>query len=60
MPRGKALWIFYFANTPSEPWIPRTPDGQLFHCSYLTAKFYANQEGQRRDCWRATVDPHPL
>jgi hypothetical protein len=55
MPRGRALWIFYFQDDPQEPWVaglaPRT---------YQEAKQLAAAEACRRGVTSVRVDPEPL
>lgn len=60
MPRGVAIWIFYFADTPNEPWIARKLDGQIRAMTYLAAKDYARVEALRRKVTSVRVDANPL
>lgn len=60
LPRGRAIWIFYFSDAPDEPWIARRPDNQLRPLSYMAAKNYATAEARRRRVTAVKVDAHPL
>lgn len=55
LPRGKALWVFYFADAPLKSW----------SCSeqpvtYMEAKSLAVIEARRRGVAGVRVDPYPL
>lgn len=60
LPRGDALWIFYFNTAPADPWIPRDASGQLVRCSYLEAKRLASLYAKSIGAKAARVDPDPL
>lgn len=60
MPRGKALWIFYFDNEPEEPWIPLQQKNRMVRLTYLDAKALATAEARKRRVTLVCVDPHPL
>jgi hypothetical protein len=60
-PRGVAIWVFYFADDPESPWVPRRPhDRQILPMTFLAAKDYATAEAVRRRVSAVKVDPHPL
>lgn len=59
-PRGVAIWVFYFADAPSEPWIPRPIDAQIRRMSYTAAKDYATAEAIRRHVTAVRLDANPL
>jgi hypothetical protein len=60
MPRGVALWVFYFDNEPDEPWIAGQKDNDLRPLTYMQAKQSATREAQRRHVTYVRVDQHPL
>lgn len=59
LPRGVALWIFYFSDAPEDAWIPHKA-GQIVPMTYLAAKDYATAEAVRRKVTAIQVDPNPL
>lgn len=60
MPRGKALWVFYFADDPQEPWIPMQKKNRMIKLTYLDAKALAIAEARKRRVSSVRVDPQPL
>lgn len=60
MPRGEAIWIFYFADALEEPWIPGQRENCILPLSYLAAKAIATQEARRRRVTSIRVDPLPI
>lgn len=59
LPRGVAIWVFYFSDDPEQAWIPHKL-GQIVAMTYLAAKDYATAEAVRRGVTSIKVDPHPL
>jgi hypothetical protein len=59
LPRGEAIWIFNFPDTPDDPWLARIGE-QLQPMEYSAAKLLATAEARRRSVGAVTVDPHPL
>lgn len=60
LPRGVAIWVFYFKDAPEDPWIARKLDRQIRAMTYLAAKDYARAEAVRRRVTAVRVDPYPL
>ena len=60
MPRGEAIWIMYFGTQSNEPWVPRSPSGQILRVSYTEAKRLATIEAHRRKVYVIDVDAQPL
>lgn len=60
MPRGTAIWIFYFADAPEEPWIPLQPFNKLWPMTYNLAKSLAMLEAEQRRVRSVRVDPQPM
>lgn len=60
LPRGVAIWIFYFQDAPTEPWFARKGDGQIRAMTYLAAKDYARAEAVRRRVTSVRLDPNPI
>ena len=64
LPRGVAIWIFYFSDAPGEPWIPHVqrPMGQrqILPMTYLAAKDYATAEAVRRRVTSVRLDANPI
>ena len=60
MPRGRALWVFYFSDDPDEPWIPGQRTNNMQRRSYYGAKMLAAAEARRRKVSSVRVDPVPL
>ena len=64
LPRGVAIWVFYFSDAPGEPWVPHVqrPSGQLQirAMTYLAAKDYATAEARRRGVTSIRVDANPI
>lgn len=60
MPRGMALWIFYFSDRPEDPWIPGQRENAMLRLTYMFAKRIATLEASRRGVTSVLVDPNPL
>jgi hypothetical protein len=61
LPRGVAIWVFYFSDAPEDPWIPRSAGRQLrLPMSYQAAKDYATAEAMRRRVTRVKLGANPL
>lgn len=60
MPRGRALWVFYFSDDPDSPWIPGQRQNEMRPRSYYGAKVLATNEARRRGVSSVRVDPLPL
>lgn len=60
MPRGTAIWVFYFADDPNEPWIPCQQENKLWPMTYTLAKSLAAVEAQQRRVHSVRVDPQPI
>ncbi len=60
MPRGRALWIFYFSDAPDEPWVPGQRVNDMRRLGYFEAKQLATTEARRRKVSSVRVDPEPL
>lgn len=60
LPRGVAIWVFYFSDAPDEPWIARKADRQIRPMTYLAAKDYATAEALRRRVTSIKVGVEPL
>ena len=60
MPRGTALWVFYFKDKPLEPWIAGQKENKLWPMTYTLAKSLATLEAQQRRVNSVRVDPQPL
>lgn len=60
MPRGTAIWIFYFADDKEEPWIPMQAYNKLWPMTYNLAKSLAAIEAEQRRVISVRVDTQPL
>lgn len=60
MPRGRAFWIFYFADAPDEPWIAGQRENAMCMRTYYDAKTIATREARRRKVSSVRVDPNPI
>lgn len=60
LPRGVAIWVFYFADSPDDAWIPRKADKQIRAMTYMAAKDYARAEARRRRVTSIRVDAFPI
>lgn len=60
MPRGTAIWVFYFVDRPEDPWIPMQRENKLWPMTYTLAKSLAAIEAQQRRVGSVRVDPQPL
>lgn len=60
MPREVALWIFYFRDDPTEPWIPGQKENKMRPLVYFEAKALATAEARRRGVSGVRLDPMPL
>lgn len=70
LPRGVAIWIFYFSDAPEEPWIPRVSvwdrrqfvgeQSHIVPMTFLAAKDHARAEARRRGVTYIRLDPYPI
>lgn len=60
MPRGTAIWVFYFLDEPQEPWIAGQRHNEIWPMTYTLAKSLAALEAQKRGVNSVRVDPQPL
>lgn len=54
LPRGVALWMFYFSDAPDTPWC-----GADTPLTYFDAKQLATLEARKRGVSAVRVDPDP-